>query len=166
MTDDISALPLKMQQLAGDYRVHIIHMRQIPEEALQKMDSDLKYVLGIMKHTRSLKKYETYIRENRDFFSRIPKSAVDVIDVCTNIKDIRKHLEFVTNEESGGEEEADMCYALEQIQRNAEKKGKRQGIQQMNELVRRLLADGRQEDLLRATADAGFRQKLLVEYNI
>ena len=82
MTDDISALPLKMQQLAGDYRVHIIHMRQIPEEALQKMDSDLKYVLGIMKHTRSLKKYEMYIRENREYFLRIPKSAVDVIDVC------------------------------------------------------------------------------------
>ena len=75
------------------------------------------------------------------------------------------HLKFVLNE-NNSEEEADMCYALEQIQRNAEKKGKRQGIQQMNELVRRLLADGRQEDLLRATADAGFRQKLLVEYNI
>ena len=82
MTDDISALPLKMQQLAGDYRVHIIHMRQIPEEALQKMDSDLKYVLGIMKHTKSSKKYEMYIRENREYFLRIPKSAVDVIDAC------------------------------------------------------------------------------------
>lgn len=72
---------------------------------------------------------------------------MDVIDACTNIKDIRKHLEFVTNEESS-EEEADMCYALDQIQRNAEKKGKRR------------------EDLLQATADAGFRQKLLAEYEI
>ena len=82
-------------------------------------------------------------------------------------------MEFATNEENG-EEEADMCYALEQLQRNAEKKGKRQGIkqgvqqgiQQMNELIRRLLADGRQEDLLRATADAGYRRKLLAEYKI
>ncbi|MDE5590105.1 MAG: hypothetical protein K2J60_13380 [Acetatifactor sp.] len=53
----------------------------------------------------------------------------------------------MTNEESS-EEEADMCYALDQIQRNAEKKGKRR------------------EDLLQATADAGFRQKLLAEYEI
>ncbi len=102
-------------------------------------------------------------------------------------------MEFVTNEENS-EEEADMCYALEQLQRNAEKQGKRQGIkqgiqqgiqqgikqgiqqgiqqgikqgaQQMNELVRRLLADGRQDDLLRATADAGYRRKLLAEYKI
>lgn len=129
MMKDVSALPVKLQQLAGDYKVHIIHMRQIPEEALQQMDSDLKYVLGIMKRTRSSKKYEAYIRENREYFARIPKSAVDVIDVCTNIKDIRKHLRFVLNEKNR-EEEADMCYALDQIQRNAEKKGKRQGIQQ------------------------------------
>jgi len=169
MTDGLSALPLKLQQLAGDYKVHIIHMRQIPEEALREMDSDLKYVLGIMRYTKSSKRYEAYIRENREYFSRIPKSALDVIDVCTNIKDIRKHLEFVTNEENS-EEEADMCYALEQLQRNAEKKGIRQGVkqgvQQMNELVRRLLADGRQEDLLRATADAGYRRKLLEEYKV
>lgn len=99
MAEDVSELPVKLQQLAGDYNVHIIQMRQIPEEALQEMDSDLKYVLGIMKRTRSSKKYEAYIRENRDFFARIPKSAVDVIDTCTNIKDIRKHLRFVLNEE-------------------------------------------------------------------
>ena len=169
MLEDVPALPTKLRQLAGDYGVHIIHMRQIPEATLQEMDSDLKYVLGIMKCTKSSKKYEAYIRENRDYFARIPKSAVDVIDVCTNIKDIRKHLRFVLNE-NNNEEEADMCYALDQIQRNAEKKGKRQGIQQgvqqMNELVRRLLADGRQEDLLQATVDAGFRQKLLAEYKI
>lgn len=173
MTEDIPALPLKLQQLAGDYKMHIIYMRQIPDEALRDMDSDLKYVLGIMKCTKSLKKYAAYIRENREFFSRIPKSAVDVIDACTNIKDIRKHLEFVTNENKG-EEEADMCYALKQIQKKAEKKGRRrgkrqgiqQGIQQMNELARRLAADGRLEELLQAAADERVCRQLLKEYGI
>ncbi|MCM1188962.1 MAG: hypothetical protein NC541_06660 [bacterium] len=197
MTEDISALPPKLQQLAGDYRVSMIHMRQIPEEALQEMDSDLKYVLGIMKYTRSSRKYESYIRENREFFERIPRSALDVIDVCTNIKDIRKHLRFVLAE-GKEEEEADMCYALDQIQRNAEKKGRKQGqkegrqeglrrgkqegirqgkqeglrqgmqegIQQMSELIRRLLADGRQEELAQAATDVMSWQKLLAEYRL
>lgn len=71
----ISALPAKLQQLTGDYTVNIIQMRRISEEALQKMDSDLKYVLGIMKRTGSPQKYRTYIRENKEFFSRIPRSA-------------------------------------------------------------------------------------------
>lgn len=88
-----------------------------------------------------------------------------VIDACTNIKDIRKHLEFVTNENKG-EEEADMCYALKQIQKKAEKKGRRRGIQQMNELARRLAADGRLEELLQAAADERVCRQLLKEYGI
>ena len=85
----IRSLPLKLCELFGDYRVHMIHMRSIPDAELQKMNSDLKYVLGLMKRTGSKKKYVAFILENKEYFSRIPKSAVDVIDVCTNIKDIR-----------------------------------------------------------------------------
>ena len=53
---------------------------------------------------------QKYIGENQDFFSRIPRSAVDVIDACTNIKDLRESLRYTLNEESG-EEEGDMCKA-------------------------------------------------------
>lgn len=169
MMSDITKLPLKLQQLSGDYKVHLVHMRQIPEEALQEMESDLKYVLGLMKRTASSKEYKAYIQENKDFFSRIPRSALDVIDVCTNIKDIKERLEFHTNEKSK-EEEADMCKALDDIKKNARKEGlkqgMRQGIQQMNRLVQQLLTDGRQEDLIRATTDEVFRKRLLKEYHL
>lgn len=165
MMGDISKLPLELQQLAGDYRVHIIHMRQIPEEALQEMESDLRYVLGIMKRTASSKEYKAYIMENREFFSQIPRSAVNVIDVCTNIKDITGYLEFHTNEE-GGEEAADMCKALDDIKKDAEKKGLKRGIDQMNRLIQKLLTDGRQEELIHATTDPKIRRKLMREYHI
>lgn len=118
---DMRMLPRKMTRLVGDYRVNLIPMRAIPESELQKMDSDLKYVLGFMKHTSSRKRYEKYIRENRNFFTRIPRSAVDVIDACTNIKDIRESLKYTLNEENG-EEERDMCKALDDIKKHAEKK--------------------------------------------
>jgi len=126
MLEGMDTLPQKLRSLSGDYRVQLIPMRFIAEEDLEKMDSDLKYVLGIMKCTRSEKKYEAYIRKNREYFSHIPRSAADVIDVCTNIRDIMSCLEFTLNEESG-EEEADMCKALNDIKREAENKGIRQG---------------------------------------
>lgn len=180
---DMDRLPEKLQHLVGDYRVHLIHMRSIPESELQKMDSDLKYVLGFMKCTRSQRKYVEYIHRNREYFSKIPKSAVDVIDVCTNIKDIRKHLQFADARNTrSGEEEADMCVALDAIIRDAEKRGKRQGtkdgiqqgirqgaeqgITRVNKLVKRLLADGRQDDLLRSASDALFQKRLFREYHI
>lgn len=181
MMEDFSALPRRLQQLVGDYKVHIIHMRYIPERALQKMDSDLKYVLGLMKRTGSPRRYREYIQENSEFFSRIPKSALDVIDACTNIQYIKEHLQFVRSQESK-EEEADMCKALDEIMKNAENRGIKkglkkglkqginqgisQGVQQMNRLIQQLLADDRQEDLIRATTDDLFRRKLLTEYHI
>ena len=122
MMEDISLLPAKLQALIEDYKIHLISMRDISEEDLQKMDSDLKYVLGIMKHTKSRRRYEGYILENRDFFGRIPKSAVDVIDSCTNIKDFKARMKFVLNPETG-EEEADMCKALTDLKKEAEKQG-------------------------------------------
>lgn len=165
MMTDIMALPERMAGLVGDYRVNLISMRAIPESDLQKMDSDLKYVLGFMKHTGSRKRYEKYIRENQDFFSRIPRSAVDVIDACTNIKDLRESLRYTLNEESG-EEEGDMCKALDDIQRHAEKKGEKRGNQRTNKLIQLLLAEGRQEDLLRSATDRVFQQQLFRKYHI
>ncbi len=166
---DMRMLPRKMTRLVGDYRVNLIPIRAIPESELQKMDSDLKYVLGFMKHTSSRKRYEKYIRENRNFFTRIPRSAVDVIDACTNIKDIRESLKYTLNEENG-EEEGDMCKALDDIKKHAEKKGERKGErrgnQRTNKLIQVLLTEGRQEDLLRSATDSLFQQQLFQKYHI
>lgn len=71
-----------------------------------------------------------------------------------------------------------MCKALDEIQKNAEKKGMKQGIKQgkkaglqdginkMNKLIQQLLADGRQEELAQAAADSALRRKLFAEYHI
>lgn len=122
-------IPGKLWDLFEDYRIHLIPMRKIPDEELMKMDSDLKYVLGLMKCAGSRKKYIEYINQNREFFSRIPQSALDVIDVCSGIGGIRERLEFKMNEASG-EEEADMCKAVRDIEKYAESKGMREGIRQ------------------------------------
>ena len=147
---------------------------------MQKMDSDLKYVLGIMKCSESRKRYERYIWENREYFSRIPKSALDVIDVCTNIKGLKEHMQFRVNKD--GEEEADMCKALREIVEEAEKQGVRKGVKQgrqqgrrqgrrqgeeiLGQLVGRLLSEGRTEDARLAAEDEAARRKLYREYGI
>lgn len=92
-----------------------------------------------------------------------------MIDACTNIKDIRKTLDFVLNPATG-EEEADMCKALTDMKKHAERQGRKQGIEQgtqrTNKLIQMLLAEGRQEDLLRSTMDSLFQKKLFKEYKL
>ncbi len=122
---DRQKLPGKLADLFQDYKVHLVPMRLIPEEELQKMESDLKYVLGIMKCAGSRERYQKYIEENRDFFTRIPRSAADVISVYANMKEIVKYLEFQPG--AGDEEETDMCKALRDMKRDAKKEGKIEG---------------------------------------
>lgn len=133
MMVDMSLLPRKIRRLVGNYRTAVISMRAIPDEDLDRMDSDLKYVLGILKCTGSRKRFERYILEKREYFSRIPKSAVDVIDVFTNVRDIRNRLQYEWNQEIG-EEETDMCKALEDIKKHEKEKGmiagRKQGVKQ------------------------------------
>lgn len=169
----MEALPVKLKGLFEDYGVHLIHMRYIPEEDLQMMDSELKYVLGLMSRTGSRKRYESYIWENREYFSRMPKSAVDVIDACTGIRDITGCLKYTSNRETG-EEEADVCKALKEIKRNAERKGMKRGVKQgvkqgetrLGELMQKLLKDGRTEEARLAAADETERNRLYEECGI
>lgn len=55
-------------------------------------------------------------------------SAVDVIDACTNIKNITEKLEYTLNAKT--REEADVCKALDEIERNAVKRGLKKGVRQ------------------------------------
>lgn len=59
-----------------------------------------------------------------------------------------------------------MCKALDDIQRHAEKKGEKRGNQRTNKLIQLLLAEGRQEDLLRSATDRVFQQQLFRKYHI
>lgn len=129
---NLTGLPKRMRKLAEDYRIHLISMWEIPIEALQRMKSDLKYVLGLMKCGNSRRKYEEFILQNREYFSHIPKSAVDVLHVCMNIKELTKILEYHISEI--GEEETDMCKALEQIIKESREQGIEQGIEQERRL--------------------------------
>lgn len=189
----LEKIPERLQNGFGDYKINLIHMRSIPDCELQKMNSDLKYVLGIMKHTGSRKKYQEYIMQNKEYFSHIPKSALDVIDVCTGLQHIREHLEFITNPKNG-EEEANMCKAVNDIVRYAEKTGMKRGVKRgtalgmkqglkqgisqgtklgmakgealLAELMNILLTNGRTEDAKLAACNESARKKFYKEFGL
>ena len=121
-------MPCGMQRMLEEYKIHLISMREIPDEALEAMDSDLKYVLGLMKRADSLEEYKKYIYENRDYFCHMPKSAVDVLHACVNLKAVKAVLEY-QDVENGEEEETDMCKALDMLAQESFEQGIEQGIE-------------------------------------
>ena len=89
---------------------------------------------------------------------------MDVIDVCTNIKDVRKYFQFTVNEV--GEEVTDMCKAWNDSRKIAEKQGMKQGESRLGDLMDKLFEDGRTEDARLAAKDETARKKLYREYGI
>ena len=55
-----------------------------------------------------------------------------------------------------------MCTALRELEEDA----KREGSRLMNELNRRLLQDGRTEDLFRSIQDTEYQRQLMDEYGL
>jgi len=158
---NLDILSDKLLQLVGDYKVHLISMRSIKEEDLEKMDSDLKYVLGILRCSGSRKRYVDFVFRHREYFSRIPRSALDVIDVCSKIKNLRKYISFVEDPESG-EEVADMCKALIDIEKHALNEGIRQGeINLLCELVSDGILGFRDAAKRSGLSENSFRKKLV-----
>lgn len=129
---DRRLLPEKMRGLYQDYRIHLIDMRRISEEALLDMNSDLKYVLGLMKCADSQDKYREYIREHQEFFRKVSRSAMDVLRVLLNVGKMKRLLEY-TKPEDAQEEETDMCKALEMIENEARMQGVKQAIRALVE---------------------------------
>jgi len=59
-----------------------------------------------------------------------------------------------------------MCTALRELEEDAKREGIVTGHRLMNELNRRLLQDGRTEDLFRSIQDTEYQRQLMDEYGL
>ncbi|MCM1468041.1 MAG: hypothetical protein NC086_07830, partial [Alistipes sp.] len=124
---DMEEVPEAVRNLFNDYRVHTVRMLQIPDEALDKMESDIKYVVGVLKRTGRKGEYRKFICENEAYFRRIPLDAYNVINVCADTGKMEKYLE---QKEEYEEESVNMCQALDELIEDGEKNGIRIGRQE------------------------------------
>ncbi len=146
---DMRKLPESINRMFNDYRIHTVHMLEIPDEVLWKMKSDLKYVIGVLKRTGRGRRYQQFILENSDYFENMPVDAYDVISVCAGIRKIEKYLEF---KKENGEERVDMCRAIYEIKRDAKREGRKEGKKEGRKEGKR---EGKYEAILELLGDYG-----------
>ena len=146
---DMEAVPEPMRFLVNDYRVHTVWMRAIADEDLQKMSSDMRYVVGVLKRTERGKSYQKYMLEHADYFERMPVDAYEVVRVCADIKEFGNRFNF---QEENGEERVDMCRAIYEIKQDARREGRREG---KKEGKIQGMQYARQKDILELLKDYG-----------
>ena len=113
---------------------------------------------------------KSYIEENQKVFTNLSEDAYDFLAVMAGIRNLQLIKQKIQTE--GGE--FDMCKAIKEMLRDSRQEGRKEGRQEgrqegqdeMATLIEKLILSNRISELLKATTDKEYRNKLLIEYGI
>ena len=128
----------KVLNFVQDYQVHLIDPAGIAEEDLKKFSTSLREVLSYIKYSKDPKKLNALLENNPRM--RIETEAARVISTVTN----------TPMKIPEGEEEVDMCEAIEAMMREREEKGKAEG---KAEGIAEGIAEGKTEGMVEILAN-------------
>ena len=128
--------------------------------------TDLRQVCGFLKRTNDRMKLKAYIEKNQEFFSNLPEDAYDFLTVMAGISNLRLIKQEVQSKGGG----FDMCKAIKEMLRvsrqEGEQEGRLEGQDEMATLSEKLILADRISELLKASTDREYRNKLLVEFGL
>lgn len=147
-------IPLEIkEQITSFYNEFQVNLLDI--HALETSDifqTDLREVFGFLKRRGNKEKLKQYVEEN-EAFCHMKEDAFDVL--CTYSEGRKLVIRKENYRTRGG---MDMCTAFREMIE--------EGCEMMNELNRKLVKDGRIEELIRSIQDAEYQKELLKEYGI
>ncbi|MDD6573069.1 MAG: Rpn family recombination-promoting nuclease/putative transposase [Thermoflexaceae bacterium] len=159
--------PDNVKKMLNNYKVNVIPVRKIPDKALERMKSDVKYVVGALKRSEDKIEYRRYIQENKDYFCNIPRSAAEVLNACTKMNE-RMVFQYQWDDKER-EEVADMCKAWEDQFNDGVAEGVSRGRnQEKQDVIRNMLRMGMSDEIIRAVTECGqsMIDKLKIEAGI
>ncbi len=169
---DFQSLPEELGTFVNNYPIHILEMRSFADVEL--FQSDLREVFGFFQRSEDKNAVRQFVEERKEQFECLDEDAYDMIAALTKTREFVEKKEEYREEGSG----INMCRAIRELIEDGRIEGRAEGMaegkaegllegtQRINELNRRLLADGRQEDMIRAVQDLKYQETLLVEYRL
>ena len=100
----------------ADYKLNLLEPAAMNDEDIARLQSDLKDVFYFIKYSTDKKKLQELVESSEDFRS-MRKSTAEMIKTVTNT-----NIEFPK-----GEEQVDMCLAIQQMQEESEARGLAKG---------------------------------------
>lgn len=147
---NVDAIPDDVEILLNDYKINVIAVREISDEALERMNSDVKYVVGALKRSENQEEYRRYIEQNKEFFGKIPRSAAEVLNACAKMNE-RMVFQYY-RDENEEEEVVDMCKAWEDQYNDGVAHGVSQGKQ---DVICNMLKMGMSDEIIRMATECG-----------
>ena len=156
--------PEELKRLFVEKSLVIFEMRHFKNE--EWFQTDLRQVCGFLKRTNDRTKLKLYIEENQKVFSNLPEDAYDFLAVMAGIRNLQLIKQKIQTEGGG----FDMCKAIKEMLRvsrqEGEQEGRLEGQDEMATLSEKLILADRISELLKASTDREYRNKLLVEFGL
>lgn len=114
---DLNVFPPEVRRHIADYPIYLVQVRRYPHP--EYFRTDLKCVFGFLKYTSDPEGLKTYIKKNEEDFTHLSEDAYDMIAVMSKTK----ALENLKKDANKEEEEYDMCYAIDMLEKQSEERG-------------------------------------------
>ena len=158
----------ELKKLFTEKPLLIFEMRHFSNE--EWFQTDLRQVCGFLKRTNDRMKLKTYIEENQEVFSNLPEDAYDFLTVMAGIRNLRLIKQEVQSKGGG----FDMCKAIKEMlwvsrqegEQEGRLEGRQEGQDEMATLSEKLILADRISELLKASTDREYRNKLLAEFGL
>ena len=142
----------RILQYVNDYKLNLIEPAAI--EDTTKFQSDFRYVMDFIKHSKDKEKLKEMLEKNKEFFSRVPYETAMLIKHCADV-DVRvKEEKEETNmckaiedmkEEAREEGRKEMCKAIEDMKEEAREEGREEGRKEMCKAIEDMKEEAREE---------------------
>ena len=115
-----------------------------------------------MQRTNDKTALQEYVKENEDVFSKLEEDTYDLLTVMAGIRAMK----FIKRDVENVGGRFDMCKAFDDMMRDSRKEGYMKCENLMERLNQALIASKRIDDLVHASTDRDYRQKLMLELGI
>ena len=158
---DCLHVPEELRPYVSNYRINVFDIAFLTDEQISRFHNDFKIVADYFAHHRTDPDYRPTDPEKFRHTDEILK----LFSVLMN----DPRFEMTLKSEKGGKPN-NMCEALDRIEAKGEKRGiligEKKGEKRFADLLQKLLAANRTEDIAKIASDTRYRNKLYKEFQI
>lgn len=161
---DLDGADEPLRRFLENYHLHVVSLEELDEN---RFETDLREVIGIAKCRGDKKALQAYCEDHADRLRSLSEDTYDLICTLLNRENLIQKKENYYNEET---EDIDMCKAMDDWEKEARAKGKKEGRKEGEEklstLIQNLSRDNRLDDILKAASSVRARNRLYREYSL
>lgn len=151
---DFTGIPESLRKKIGNYRIHVIEVRKLEDTSCFK--TDVRQVFDFVRFSKDKKKLKELIEKDESY----QFLDEDAFDMVTAYAGEEKMLKWKEKHNRGGK--INMCQGLQEWMEEERAEGEKR----FAVLTRVMIQNGKTDELLKATSDLVYREKLYQEYKL